>query len=110
MRLQEELIEVLKNKGIALFGIGDLGGPQLNTDEEKISGSIKSMTIGIAVAVPVRTSTVNDLKESPTIEYLSAYHSMNQMFDESVLTGESFLQKWGYKIPGRRPRSGSAIT
>ena len=45
MRLQEELIEVLRNKGTALFGIGDLGGPQLNTDEEKISGFMQCHSV-----------------------------------------------------------------
>lgn len=88
--MEEELIQLLKDKGAALVGIGDMTGIE-NCD----------YPIGISVAVPVPVHVVKDLKTAPTEEYYELYDILNDKLNQIVKAGEKFLQDKGYNALAR---------
>lgn len=84
--LKKELFLTLKEKGAKLVGVGNLSGI-VDSD----------MHTGICVAIPLPRQIVQDLQIAPTQEYYHAYHSLNSILDEIVLSGSEFLNRKGYK-------------
>ena len=80
------LVEVLKNKGAKLIGIGEMSGV------ENLGYSV-----GISVAVPVPKNICIQLKNKPTKEYYDMYYELNSRLNEIVKSGEDFLLNRGYK-------------
>lgn len=84
--LRNGLFEVLSACGAKLMGIADLSGV--------VPGRC---SIGVAVAVPVPAVIVEELKNSPTLEYYDAYGILNARLDRIVEAGAGFLTAHGYK-------------
>lgn len=84
--LREELFQLLKDRGAALAGVGDLTG--LVED---------ACTVGVSVAVPLPGHVVRDLQTAPTEEYHRLYHALNTQLDEITEAGATFLRAQGYQ-------------
>lgn len=85
MMLTEQLKSILADKGAALVGCADLS-----------EVSSKKWKCGVSVAVPVPVSVVKGIEDGPTREYFQAYHEVESLLDQIVLTGEAFLLEQGY--------------
>ncbi len=86
MNLTRELTEILKKKGAALAGAGDMSGiPDCGYPS------------GVAVAVPLPKHVIRDLQSAPTKEYYDLYYELNAKLNEIVLAGEAFLKEKGFQ-------------
>lgn len=86
MELTERLVSLLRDRGAALVGVGDMTG---------VPGCAYPLGVSVAVALPEHV--VTDLRTAPTKEYYALYGTLNEKLNQIVLAGEAFLREQGYR-------------
>ncbi|MBQ5754191.1 MAG: epoxyqueuosine reductase [Oscillospiraceae bacterium] len=84
--LYRELEALLKSKGAALVGAGDIKG---------LPGA-GEWPVGVAVALPLPPALVAEIAAGPTAAYADVYDQWNARLDEMVTAGAEFLQGRGF--------------
>ena len=96
MNLTRELTEILKKKGAALAGAGDMSGiPDCGYPS------------GVAVAVPLPKPVIRGLQSAPTKGYYDLYYELNAKLHEIVLAGGGVFKEEG--VQGLAPATGAGL-
>lgn len=83
MQIQEELIEFLKNNGVADIGF-------FKADDAPLE-------YGISIVVKLSDAVIDEIKDEPTHTYFHHYRTVNAFIDRIILQCGFILEKHGYK-------------
>ncbi len=85
MQIKKQLLELLREQGAVLAGVGDLSAV--------LDGP---MQIGVSAAVPVPREIARDLETAPTLAYYEMYSRLNGQLDRMMEAGADFLRREGF--------------